>query len=132
MADKQLKNDVFWKDKLTPEEYRICREKGTEPPFTGEYLNTKASGVYRCRCCGEPLFSSETKYESGSGWPSFYAPLDEGGIQEEVDHSHGMVRTEIMCSKCQSHLGHVFPDGPEPTGLRYCVNSMSLKLEEKD
>lgn len=132
MADKQLKDDAFWMDKLSPEEYRICREKGTEPPFTGEYLNTKITGVYRCRCCGEPLFSSETKYESGSGWPSFYAPLDESGIEEEVDQSHGMVRTEIMCRKCQSHLGHVFPDGPEPTGLRYCVNSASLKLEPED
>lgn len=129
MADKQMKDDAFWKDKLSPEEYRICREKGTEPPFTGEYLNTKEAGVYRCRCCGAPLFSSETKYDSGSGWPSFYAPLDETGIKEELDQSHGMIRTEILCSKCHSHLGHVFPDGPAPTGLRYCVNSLSLKLD---
>lgn len=132
MADTKLKDDAFWKDKLSAEEYRILRQKGTEPAFTGEYVDTKTPGVYRCRGCGEALFSSTTKYDSGSGWPSFYAPLNEGDIKEEVDQSHGMVRTEILCSKCDSHLGHVFPDGPAPTGLRYCVNSVSLKLEPEE
>ncbi len=131
-ADGQQKDDTFWLDKLTPEQYRICREKGTEPAFTGEYWDTKDEGMYHCRCCGEPLFSSETKYESGCGWPSFYDSLDRAKVKEEADISHGMIRTEITCAKCGSHLGHVFPDGPKPTGVRYCVNSASINLNKKD
>jgi len=126
-----MKDDEYWRDKLTPEEFHVCREKGTERPFTGEYWDTKDAGVYDCRCCGEPLFLSESKFDSGCGWPSFFKPLDEGRILEEEDTSHGMVRTEIMCKKCGAHLGHVFHDGPQPTGLRYCVNSLSVKLEKE-
>lgn len=125
-----MKDDTYWLDKLTPEEYRICREKGTEAPFTGEYWDTKDKGVYHCRCCGESLFSSQTKYESGCGWPSFYDSLDRKKINEVRDTSHGMIRTEITCAACGCHLGHVFPDGPKPTGVRYCVNSASVSLEK--
>jgi len=131
-ADGLQKDDTFWLDKLTPEQYRVCREKGTEPAFTGEYWDTKDEGMYHCRCCGEPLFSSETKYESGCGWPSFYDSLDHEKVKEEADISHGMIRTEITCAKCGSHLGHIFPDGPKPTGVRYCVNSASINLNKKD
>lgn len=131
MSDSTLKNDEHWRAELTPEQYRICREKGTERAFTGEYWDCKKSGTYVCRCCGEPLFDSATKYDSGSGWPSFFQPVDPTAVGEIRDLSHGMVRTEIICDKCGAHLGHVFPDGPMPTGLRYCVNSASIKLEEK-
>ena len=129
--NKVRKSDEVWRKELTPEQYRILREKGTEPAFTGEHANTKEKGVYRCAACGTPLFSSETKYDSGTGWPSFYAPITEENIREEEDRSHGMRRTEVLCNVCDSHLGHVFPDGPEPTGLRYCLNSAALRLERE-
>ncbi|MES2919506.1 MAG: peptide-methionine (R)-S-oxide reductase MsrB [Pseudomonadota bacterium] len=127
--DQRVKSEAEWRQELSPEEYRICREKGTERAFSGLYYDEHGSGTYRCRCCGEALFSSDTKYESGSGWPSFWKPLREGAVAEHRDLSHGMVRVEITCRTCGCHLGHVFPDGPEPTGLRYCVNSASLRLE---
>lgn len=119
-----------WKEKLTPEQYQVLRQGGTERPFSGEYWDAKARGVYRCAGCGEKLFSSDTKYESHSGWPSFFQPLADDAIEEDQDRSYGMVRTEIKCANCGGHLGHVFDDGPNPTGLRYCVNSASLDLEE--
>jgi len=131
MADNSLKDDAQWRDKLSPEEYRICREQGTEPAFSGAYWDTKTPGVYRCRCCDEPLFDSDTKYDSGTGWPSFFQPLQDEAVETETDKSMGMERTEVHCRKCGSHLGHVFPDGPQPTGLRYCINSASLNLDEK-
>lgn len=117
---------------LTPEQRRITQEKGTEPPFTGRYVHEHARGTYKCVVCGEPLFSSETKYDSGSGWPSFYQPVKPDVIAEHEDRSHGMRRVEITCAKCSAHLGHVFPDGPRPTGLRYCVNSASLDLQKEE
>jgi peptide-methionine (R)-S-oxide reductase len=123
------KSEEEWRRELTPDQYRIMREKGTEAPFTGEYLEEKTPGIYRCAACGMPLFASETKYDSGSGWPSFHAPIAADNVRTEEDHTHGMRRTEIMCANCEAHLGHVFPDGPRPTGVRYCVNSASLKLE---
>lgn len=123
-------SDADWRERLTPEEYRICREKGTEPPFTGAYWDVFRDGIYQCRCCGEPLFESDTKFDASCGWPSFYAPVEDEKIQEEFDSSHGMRRTEVLCRRCGSHLGHVFPDGPEPTGLRYCINSASIVLDE--
>ena len=124
-----MQDDEYWRARLTPEEFHVMREKGTERAFTGEYWDCKEEGVYHCRCCGEPLFLSETKYDSGCGWPSFFKPADENNIVEERDTSHGMIRTEVMCKKCGAHLGHVFEDGPAPTGLRYCINSLSVKLD---
>lgn len=129
MADMP-QTEAEWKEKLTPEQYQVLRQGGTESPFTGRYWDSKARGVYRCAGCGEKLFSSDTKYESHSGWPSFFQPLADEAIEEEDDRSYGMVRTEIRCANCGGHLGHVFDDGPNPTGLRYCVNSASLDLEE--
>ena len=125
------KTEEQWRRELTPEQYRVLREKGTEPPFTGEYDHVFDDGTYRCAGCGEPLFTSETKYDSGCGWPAFSAPADVVAIDEEVDTTHGMVRTEVLCASCGGHLGHVFPDGPAPTGLRYCINSAALRLEEE-
>lgn len=132
MSDWKTKDDAYWRSKLTPEQYEVCRRKGTERPFTGEYEGEKRAGTYRCVCCGTALFDADAKYDSGSGWPSFFQPVDAARIDEETDTTRGMVRTEILCAECGSHLGHVFPDGPRPTGLRYCVNSLSLKLEPRD
>jgi peptide-methionine (R)-S-oxide reductase len=130
--EKIKKTDAEWRQELSPEEYHILREKGTERAFTGEYYKTKTPGKYLCRACGNELFSSDSKYESGSGWPSFYQPLKEGAVEEHADDSYGMRRVEITCARCGSHLGHVFPDGPRPTGMRYCMNSASLKLDPNE
>ncbi len=129
MPEKIQKSDAEWQKQLTPEQFHIARKKGTEQAFSGEYWNEHRAGTYACRCCGEPLFDAQTKYESGSGWPSFYAPLNGQAVATHDDSSYGMKRTEVVCAKCDAHLGHLFPDGPRPTGQRYCMNSASLKLE---
>ncbi len=132
MADKIAKTPEEWKEVLTPDQFEICINKGTEPPFSGKYYKNKEKGTYNCVCCGEPLFTSDSKYDSGSGWPSFWQPLSDEKIEYISDNAYGMVRTEVNCKKCGAHLGHVFDDGPKPTNLRYCINSISLDLEKKD
>jgi peptide-methionine (R)-S-oxide reductase len=131
MSEKINKTEEEWRRELTPEQYRVLREKGTERPFTGQYANTKDPGTYLCAACGQELFTSDTKFDSGCGWPSFYEPAKSEVIDEHDDNTFGMRRTEVTCSRCGGHLGHVFPDGPRPTGLRYCINSASLKLDPK-
>ena len=128
---KVQKSDAEWRTELTPEQYHVLREKGTEAPFSGEYDHTFEAGTYRCAGCGAELFRSETKYDSGCGWPAFYAAARDDAVDEEIDMSYGMIRTEVMCASCGGHLGHVFPDGPRPTGVRYCINSAALRLEEE-
>jgi len=131
-TERIVKSEQEWQTQLSPEQYHVTRKAGTEPPFTGKYWNSKDKGTFVCVCCGQPLFSSDTKYNSGTGWPSFSQPLDEGSVRSHTDSTHGMVRTEVRCSRCDAHLGHVFEDGPAPTGLRYCMNSASLDLKKDE
>ena len=132
MTDKVKKSEQEWQGSVSAEQYRVMRQHGTEHPFSGKYADCKTEGTYMCAGCGEALFTSDTKFDSGTGWPSYYQAINNDAVEETIDNTHGMTRTEVHCKKCGSHLGHVFPDGPQPTGLRYCINSVSLDLKEKD
>lgn len=132
MKKKVIKTDEEWRAQLTPEQYEVARRKGTERPFTGKYYKSGEKGTYKCAACGSTLFTSEAKFDSGCGWPSFYQPSAEDNVRTQTDTSHGMIRTEVLCGSCDAHLGHVFDDGPQPTGLRYCINSVVLSLEKEE